>query len=152
MEKASFAAGCFWGVEESFSRLEGVLKTTVGYSDGTLKEPNYKDVCSGSSGHAEICLVEFDPEKVSYGRLLEVFWKIHDPTTLNRQGLDVGTQYRSAIFFHNQEQENLAKSSVLELENSKRFPHSIVTEIKPASEFYEAEDYHQQYLKKQSHP
>ncbi len=148
MEKATFGAGCFWGIEASFRKIEGVASTTVGYAGGSFKDPTYKDVCSGKTGHAEVVQVEFDPSKVSYEELLRVFWNIHDPTTLNRQGPDIGTQYRSAVFFHNPEQEAVAAASKQKLQSSGRYQKSIETEITPASEFYRAEDYHQQYFEK----
>ena len=148
MAKAIFAAGCFWGVEEAFRQLKGVASTTVGYTGGTMKDPSYKDVCSGATGHAEAVEVEFDPKQVSYDQLLSVFWQSHDPTTLNRQGPDFGTQYRSAIFFEDAEQEAAARSSKAALEKSGLFKRPIVPEIKPASAFYRAEDYHQQYFEK----
>lgn len=148
MEKATFGAGCFWGIEASFSKIEGVASTTVGYAGGSFKDPTYKDVCSGKTGHAEVVQVEYDPSKVSYEELLRVFWNIHDPTTLNRQGPDIGTQYRSAVFFHNPEQEVAAAASKQKLQSSGRYQKSIETEITPASEFYRAEDYHQQYFEK----
>ncbi len=148
MEKATFGAGCFWGVEAAFRKIEGVASTTVGYAGGSFKDPTYKDVCSGKTGHAEVVQVEFDPSKVSYEELLRVFWNIHDPTTLNRQGPDIGTQYRSAVFFHNPEQEAAATASKQKLQSSGRYQNSIVTEITPALEFYRAEDYHQQYFEK----
>jgi len=148
MEKATFGAGCFWGVEAPFRKIEGVASTTVGYAGGSFKDPTYKDVCSGKTGHAEVVQVEYDPSKVSYEELLRVFWNIHDPTTLNRQGPDIGTQYRSAVFFHNPEQEAAATASKQKLQSSGRYQKSIVTEITPASEFYRAEDYHQQYFEK----
>lgn len=148
MEKATFGAGCFWGVEAAFHKIEGVASTTVGYAGGSFKDPTYEDVCSGKTGHAEVVQVEYDPSKVSYEELLRVFWNIHDPTTLNRQGPDIGTQYRSAVFFHNPEQEAAAIASKQKLQSSDRYQKSIVTEITPASEFYRAEDYHQQYFEK----
>lgn len=148
MEKATFGAGCFWGVEAAFRKIEGVASTTVGYAGGSFKDPTYKDVCSGKTGHAEVVQVEYDPSKVSYEELLRVFWNIHDPTTLNRQGPDIGTQYRSAVFFHNPEQEAAAAASKQKLQSSGRYQKSIETEITPASEFYRAEDYHQQYFEK----
>ena len=132
--KATFGAGCFWGVEEAFRGVEGVRATAVGYSGGTTRNPTYKDVCTGRTGHAEVVEVEFDPAKVSYEELLEKFWEIHDPTTPNRQGWDVGTQYRSAIFFHDAEQEAAAIAS--REKAAKRFRKPIVTEIIPASEFF----------------
>ena len=149
MAKATFAAGCFWGVEDTFRQVKGVLSTTVGYTGGTAKNPSYKEVCTGRTGHAEAVEVEFDPAQVSYDQLLSVFWKSHDPTTMNRQGPDVGTQYRSAIFFHDAAQEAAARASKAALEKSGTFKKPIVTEIKPASDFYRAEDYHQQYFEKQ---
>lgn len=148
MEKATFGAGCFWGVEAAFRKVKGVVSTTVGYAGGSFKNPTYKDVCSGKTGHAEVVQVEYDPSKVSYQELLEVFWQIHDPTTLNRQGPDLGTQYRSAIFFHNPEQEAAAIASKETCQKGARFKNPIVTEIMPATTFYRAEDYHQQYFEK----
>jgi peptide-methionine (S)-S-oxide reductase len=148
MAKAIFAAGCFWGVEEAFRQLKGVTSTTVGYTGGTMKDPSYKDVCTGTTAHAEAVEVEFDPKQISYDQLLSVFWQSHDPTTLNRQGPDYGTQYRSAIFYEDAEQEAAARRSKAELEKSGLFKRPIVTEIKPALEFYRAEDYHQQYFEK----
>lgn len=148
MAKATFAAGCFWGVEEAFRNVEGVTSTTVGYTGGTMKNPSYENVCTGGTGHAEALEVVFDPAQVSYSDLLAVFWKSHDPTTLNRQGPDVGTQYRSAIFFHDPDQEAAARGSKEALEKAGTFKRRIVTEITPACEFYRAEDYHQQYFQK----
>jgi peptide-methionine (S)-S-oxide reductase len=148
-KKATFTAGCFWGVETAFSEMPGVISTTVGYTGGTTENPSYKQVCSGTTGHAEAVEITYDPSRVSYEQLLEVFWNIHDPTTYNRQGPDVGAQYRSAIFYHTPEQLAEAKNSIEKLERSGRFEGSIVTEIKPAAKFYPAEEYHQQYLKKQ---
>ncbi|HXO05076.1 MAG TPA: peptide-methionine (S)-S-oxide reductase MsrA [Candidatus Sulfotelmatobacter sp.] len=149
MAKATFAAGCFWGVEDAFRQVEGVTSVTSGYTGGTLKNPTYKDVCGGRTGHAEAVQVEFDPSRVSYLELLAVFWKIHDPTTMNRQGPDVGSQYRSAIFFHDPQQEAAARASKDVLIKEGVFKKPIVTEIAPASEFYRAEEYHQQYFEKQ---
>ena len=148
MAIATFGAGCFWGVEAAFRQLAGVTGTAVGYLGGTLENPTYKDVCSGTTDHAEVVQVEYDPAKVSYDDLLNVFWTNHDPTTLNRQGPDVGSQYRSAIFFHTAEQEAAAKASKDSMQQSGKFRRPIVTEITPASEFYRAEEYHQQYLEK----
>ncbi len=148
MAKATFGAGCFWGVEAAFRRVTGVSSTAVGYLGGTLKNPTYHDVCTGKTGHAEVVQLEYDPSLVSHEELLNVFWSLHDPTTLNRQGPDVGTQYRSAIFFHNAAQEAVAKASKEKLQNSGRYKRDIVTEITPASEFYRAEEYHQQYFEK----
>jgi peptide-methionine (S)-S-oxide reductase len=148
MAIATFGAGCFWGVEAEFRRVKGVKATAVGYEGGTLKNPSYQDVCTDKTGHAEVVQVEYDPEVVSYDELLNVFWENHDPTTLNRQGPDVGTQYRSVIFFHTPEQEAAARASRERLEKSGRFRRPIVTQIEPASEFWRAEEYHQQYLEK----
>jgi peptide-methionine (S)-S-oxide reductase len=148
MEKATFGAGCFWGVEAAFRQIKGVKATAVGYMGGKLKDPTYQDVCTDRTGHAEVVQVEFDPSEVSYEDLLRVFWDNHDPTTLNRQGPDTGTQYRSAIFFHSAEQEAAAKASKEALAKSGRYKRAIVTEIVPAPEFWRAEDYHQQYLEK----
>ncbi len=148
MEKATFGAGCFWGVEAAFRKVKGVKTTAVGYSGGTLKNPTYEDVCTGLTGHAEVVQVSYDQAEVSYEELLDVFWEIHDPTTLNRQGPDVGTQYRSAIFFHTRKQEAAARASKENLEASGRYQRPVVTEITPAAEFYRAEEYHQQYLEK----
>jgi peptide-methionine (S)-S-oxide reductase len=146
MEKATFAAGCFWGVEATFRRLAGVKSTQVGYTGGALDNPSYEAVCTDRTGHAEAIEVTFDPEVISYHDLLEVFWDNHDPTTKDRQGPDVGTQYRSAIFFHSPEQEQEARASRDAAQ--KRFKRPIVTEIVPATEFWRAEEYHQQYLEK----
>ncbi len=148
MAKATFAAGCFWGVEAAFRQVPGVTATAVGYLGGTMKNPTYKDVCTDRTGHAEVVQVEFDPSKVKYDQLLEVFWRSHDPTTPNRQGPDVGTQYRSAIFYHDAEQEKAARASKEVLERANAFKRPIVTEITVATEFWRAEEYHQQYLEK----
>jgi peptide-methionine (S)-S-oxide reductase len=148
MEKATFAAGCFWGVEAAFRAVPGVVATTVGYSGGSFPNPTYHDVCTGRTGHAEVVQVEYDPERVPYPELLRIFWENHDPTTLNRQGPDVGAQYRSAIFFHTPEQQAAALASKQQLERSGVHRRPIVTEITPASVFYRAEEYHQQYLEK----
>lgn len=148
MEKATFGAGCFWGVEDIFMQMEGVHKTTVGYLGGHLENPTYREVCSKTTGHAEVVEIVFDPEVVTYNQLLDVFWKMHNPTTLNRQGLDIGSQYRSAIFYHTKEQESVAINSKNKLDKSERFDNPIVTEITKTSVFYEAEEYHQEYLKK----
>ncbi len=147
-EKATFAAGCFWGVEAAFRQVQGVVETAVGYSGGKTKNPTYEDVCTDRTGHAEVVQVEFDPMRVSYEKLLDVFWENHDPTTMNRQGPDVGTQYRSAILFHTPEQEAAARASKAKLEAGGRYKRPIVTEIVPVAEFYEAEEHHQQYLEK----
>lgn len=148
MEHATFGAGCFWGVEAAFRQVEGVKSTAVGYMGGTLLNPTYRDVCTDKTGHAEVVYVEFDPEQVSYRDLLRVFWDNHDPTTLNRQGPDKGTQYRSAIFYYNPDQEREAKASIEAQRHSGRYRRPIVTEIISAAEFWRAEDYHQQYLEK----
>ena len=148
MAKATFAAGCFWGVEATFRQIPGVISTRVGYTGGDFANPSYKDVCSDRTGHAEAVEVEFDPSKVGYDQLLNVFWENHDPTQLNRQGPDYGSQYRSAIFFHSPEQEREARASKEKLQASGQFRRPIVTQIVPAVTFYEAEDYHQQYLEK----
>ena len=148
MAIATFGAGCFWGVEAAFRQLAGVTGTAVGYLGGTLENPSYQDVCTGATGHAEVVQVEYDPAKVSFDDLLNVFWTNHDPTTLNRQGPDVGTQYRSAIFFHSAEQEAAAKASKESVQQSGKFRRPIITEITSASAFYRAEEYHQQYLEK----
>lgn len=147
-EKATFAAGCFWGVEATFRQIPGVISTMVGYSGGRTANPSYKEVCSGDTGHAESLQVEFDPSVVSYDQLLNVFWSNHDPTTLNRQGPDIGEQYRSAIFYHSPEQKTAAEASKERLEKNGTFRRPIVTRIEPAVEFYPAEDYHQQYFEK----
>lgn len=148
MEKATFGAGCFWGVEATFRQIKGVASTQVGYLGGHYENPTYKDVCTDRTGHAEVVEVEYDPSIVTYEQLLDIFWDNHDPTTLNRQGPDVGTQYRSAIFYHSPEQEKAARISKAEREESRRYKNRVVTEITPASRFYRAEDYHQQYLEK----
>jgi len=147
-EKATFGAGCFWGVEVAFRNVEGVIDAAVGYQGGTLENPSYEDVCSGTTGHAEVVEVEFDPSRVSYDALLDVFWDNHNPTQLNRQGPDVGSQYRSAIFYHSPEQKEVAGSSKLRLDESGRYGKPAVTLIEPASPFYRAEEYHQRYLEK----
>jgi peptide-methionine (S)-S-oxide reductase len=148
MAKATFAAGCFWGVEATFRQLPGVTGTRVGYTGGNFNHPTYKDVCTDRTGHAEAVEVQFDPAKISYDQLLNVFWENHDPTQLNRQGPDFGTQYRSAIFFHSPEQQKEAQASKENLEKSGAFSKPIVTQIVPEATFFEAEDYHQQYLEK----
>jgi peptide-methionine (S)-S-oxide reductase len=147
-EKATFGAGCFWGVEVAFRQVAGVIDAVAGYLGGTLASPTYKDVCTGRTGHAEVVEVTYDPERVSYDDLLNVFWSSHDPTTLNRQGPDVGTQYRSAIFYHDETQRRAAEASKDAWSKSGRFHRPIVTEISPASTFYRAEEYHQRYLEK----
>jgi peptide-methionine (S)-S-oxide reductase len=148
MAKATFAAGCFWGVEATFRQLPGVTSTRVGYIGGQTEKPTYKDVCTDRTGHAEAVEVEFDPARVKYADLLKVFWENHDPTQLNRQGPDWGTQYRSAIFYHSPEQAAEAQASKESLEKARRYSKPIVTQIVPAVTFHEAEDYHQQYLEK----
>lgn len=145
---ATFGAGCFWGVEADFRDVKGVVDAAAGYSGGTLANPTYHDVCTDSTGHAEVVQVTFDPVQVSYEKLLEVFFSLHDPTTLNSQGPDFGTQYRSAIFFHSPEQEAAARAAKEKLQKSGRFARPVVTEIAPASQFYRAEEYHQRYLEK----
>jgi len=149
MEIATFGAGCFWGVEEAFQKIKGVTKTTVGYMGGKTKNPTYEDVCTDETGHAEVVQIQFDEKIVTYEELLDVFWSIYDPTQLNRQGYDTGTQYRSVIFYQNDSQRKIAEESKNKLEKSKKFKKPIVTEIVPAKEFYKAEEYHQNYLKKQ---
>ncbi len=147
MEKqATFGAGCFWGVEAAFRQLEGVTRTRVGYTGGTLENPTYEDVCSHTTGHAEVVEVTYDPDRVAYDELLEVFWRKHDPTQLNRQGWDIGDQYRSVVFFHDEEQREAAQRSKAREQGNRSAP--IVTQVEPAETFYEAEDYHQQYLEK----
>jgi peptide-methionine (S)-S-oxide reductase len=148
MEIATFAAGCFWGVEAAFREVKGVTSTRVGYMGGSFDNPTYRDVCSGRTGHAESVEVSYDPAQVSYEQLLDVFWETHNPTTLNRQGPDIGEQYRSAIFFHDAKQEGAARASKEKLQKSGKYSRDIVTEITPASRFWEAEDYHQQYFEK----
>ena len=148
MQKATFGAGCFWGVEAAFRQLQGVISTSVGYTGGSLKNPTYENVCSGNTGHAEAVEVIYDPARISYEQLLQVFWENHDPTTLNRQGPDIGAQYRSAIFYHTPEQMAAALTTKEKLQASGRYKRPIVTEITAASPYYLAEDYHQQYLEK----
>jgi peptide-methionine (S)-S-oxide reductase len=143
---ATFGAGCFWGVEAAFRQVDGVTRTRVGYTGGTLENPTYEDVCSHTTGHAEVVEVTYDPDRVSYDELLEVFWRKHDPTQLNRQGWDIGDQYRSVVFFHDEEQREAAQRSKAREQANWSAP--IVTHIEPAETFYEAEDYHQQYLEK----
>jgi peptide-methionine (S)-S-oxide reductase len=145
-KKATFGAGCFWGVEAAFRQLEGVTKTEVGYEGGNLENPTYEDVCSHTTGHAEVVEVTYDPERLSYEQLLDVFWRKHDPTQLNRQGWDIGDQYRSVVFVHDEEQREVALRSKAEEQTRHRNP--VVTQVEPAQTFYPAEDYHQQYLEK----
>jgi peptide-methionine (S)-S-oxide reductase len=148
LEKATFAAGCFWGVEAAFRQIPGVVATRVGYTGGDTDDPTYERVCSHTTGHAEAVEVTFDPERVSYEQLLDIFWTNHNPTTKNRQGLDIGDQYRSAVFFHSPEQQEAAERTKEAVQAKIHWPKKVVTEIVPAPEFYEAEDYHQQYLEK----
>jgi peptide-methionine (S)-S-oxide reductase len=148
MEKATFGAGCFWGVEAVFRRIEGVADAVSGYSGGTTRNPTYANVCGGQTGHAEVVEVTFDPAQVSFEKLLNMFWACHDPTQLNRQGWDVGTQYRSAIFYHSAEQESQARDSLVALQESGRIQGEIATEISKASDFWRAEEYHQRYMEK----
>ncbi len=148
LQTATFGAGCFWGVEELFAHTKGVKDTAVGYMGGTTENPTYEDVCTNRTGHAEVVQMKYDPKEVSYEELLKIFWENHDPTTPNRQGPDVGTQYRPAIFTHTPEQEEIAKKSKEELEKSKRYDRPVVTDIVPAKPFYRAEEYHQRYLEK----
>jgi len=149
MEKATFGAGCFWGVEAAFRRVAGVVDAEVGYSGGTTRNPTYENVCGGRTGHAEVVQVTYDPKKLSYDRLLDTFWACHDPTQRDRQGWDIGTQYRSAIFFHTPDQEAQARASRKALQDSGRVRGEIATEITPASDFWRAEEYHQRYHEKQ---
>jgi peptide-methionine (S)-S-oxide reductase len=148
METATFGAGCFWGVEARFQQVAGVLETAVGYAGGTLDNPSYKDVCTDRTGHAEVVEVKFDPEKVGYQQLLDLFFELHNPTERNRQGPDWGSQYRSVIFFHSPEQEAAAKATIERLTREKRYPRPIVTQVAPAESFWRAEEYHQKYLEK----
>lgn len=148
LETATFGAGCFWGVEETFRQLKGVVSAAVGYAGGSLPNPTYEDVCNDNTGHAEVVQIEFNPDVISYDQLLHLFWSAHNPTTLNRQGPDYGEQYRSVIFYHSENQKNMALKSKAELEKSKKWKDPIVTQIVPAAPFYKAEEYHQQYLKK----
>ncbi|MEM9159935.1 MAG: peptide-methionine (S)-S-oxide reductase MsrA [Verrucomicrobiota bacterium] len=147
LETATFGAGCFWCVEAIFLRIDGIQSAQSGYMGGRSPNPTYEEVCTGSTGHAEVVQIKFNPKAVSYTQILEVFWALHDPTTLNRQGADVGTQYRSAIYYHSEEQNAVAMKSKSDADTSGRFASAIVTEISPASEFYPAEDYHQDFYK-----
>lgn len=146
--EATFGAGCFWCVEDVFRKVKGVKSTTVGYAGGWKENPTYDEVCNDTTGHAEVVKVEYDPKIISYKELLDVFWHTHDPTTLNRQGPDIGAQYRSVIFYHDEEQEKIAQQTKDDLDNSSQFLKKIVTEILPAGKFYKAEEYHQQYYEK----
>lgn len=146
MEKAVFGAGCFWHIQETFNKINGVMSTSVGYSGGNATDPNYEQVCAGKTGHTEVVEINFNPKIVSYRELLEIFWNCHDPTTLNRQGPDIGSQYRSVIYYFNEEQEKLAKDSQKILEKTGKLSDSIVTEIKHIKNYYIAEEYHQNYF------
>jgi peptide-methionine (S)-S-oxide reductase len=152
VKTAAFGAGCFWGVQAAFDEVKGVVATEVGYMGGHTKDPTYREVCTDRTGHAEALQVSYDPAVVSYAQLLDLFWRIHDPTTLNRQGPDVGSQYRSVIFFHSLEQEAAARASLAKIEKSGKWKRPIVTEIVPASEFYRGEEYHQKYFRKHNIP
>ncbi len=147
-QTATFAAGCFWGVEAMFRKVNGVLQTTVGYTGGTAPNPTYEKLCTGTTGHAEAVQVVFDPHSISYSELVDFFWTIHNPTVLNRQGPDIGSQYRSSIFCHNDKQKREAEASKAKLEKSGRYKQPVVTQIVPARQFYKAEEYHQRYLEK----
>jgi peptide-methionine (S)-S-oxide reductase len=148
MEKATFGAGCFWGVQAAFDRIPGVIETAVGYEGGALDNPTYRDVCTDRTGHAEVVQVTFDPAKVSYQQLVDAFFREHNPTQLNRQGPDHGTQYRSAIFYHSPEQKQVAEETIARLTAERKFPKPIVTQVVPAASFWPAEEYHQKYLEK----
>jgi peptide-methionine (S)-S-oxide reductase len=148
MAKATFGAGCFWGVELRFQQEPGVVETAVGYEGGKTEKPSYKEVCTDRTGHAEVVEIDFDPEKISYQRLLDLFFELHDPTQLNRQGPDWGTQYRSVVFFHDAEQETAAKETIARLTAARAFSKPIVTQVVPAETFWRAEEYHQKYLEK----
>jgi peptide-methionine (S)-S-oxide reductase len=148
MEKATFGAGCFWGVEASFQQVPGVLETAVGYEGGSLENPTYKDVCADGTGHVEVVELTFDPQKVSYATLLDQFFELHDPTQVNRQGPDWGTQYRTVVFFHSPEQEAAARDAIARLDASHKYAKPIATQVVPATTFWRAEDYHQKYLEK----
>jgi peptide-methionine (S)-S-oxide reductase len=148
MAKATFAAGCFWGVEDKFMKMDGVITTVVGYIGGHTKNPTYEEVCTDTTGHAEAVEIDYDPEKISYEKLLDAFFKMHNPTTLNRQGPDIGSQYRSAIFYHSAKQKALAEQKIKVLDDSNKYLNAIVTEVTAATTFYKAEEYHQNYLQK----
>ena len=147
VEIATLAGGCFWCLEAVFEELDGVHRVLSGYTGGSVRKPTYRDVCSGTTGHAEVVRIEFSPDVIDYEELLDVFFAIHDPTTLNRQGADVGSQYRSAIFYHDERQKQIADGKIIEIDSSDRFGRPVVTQLEPAAEFYEAEDYHQDYFK-----
>lgn len=151
-EKATFAAGCFWGVESAFRQISGVVDTQVGYTGGQTASPTYKEVCTDTTGHAEAIEITFDPSRVSYRKLVELFFKMHDPTQMNRQGPDVGTQYRSAIFYHSPEQKAAAETSKAALDKSGKYKKPVATQILPAAPFYRAEEYHQRYFEKNGGP
>mgnify|MGYP006262717167 CR=1 FL=1 len=144
-EIATLGGGCFWCVEAVFQRIDGVISVKPGYAGGNVKNPTYKQICTGNTGHAEVAKIEFDPSKITYSQILNVFWQSHDPTTLNRQGNDVGTQYRSVIFFHNESQEEIAKKSKIDADESGYWDNKIVTELTPLNNYYDAEDYHDNY-------
>lgn len=148
MKKAMFGAGCFWGVQALFDKIEGVISTEVGYAGGQVENPSYEEVCTDKTGHAEVVQIIYDEEKLEYDSLLDVFWENHDPTTLNRQGMDIGTQYRSVIFYYDEEQKNIALKSKKDLIDSGKYKRTIVTEIEMEKPFFKAEEYHQKYLKK----
>ncbi|MGD2169022.1 MAG: peptide-methionine (S)-S-oxide reductase MsrA [Chlamydiota bacterium] len=148
MEKATFAAGCFWGVEEAFRKIKGVISTRVGYTGGHVENPTYREVCQKTTGHAESIEIEFDPQIISYEKLLKIFWQIHDPTSVDKQGLDIGNQYRSAIFYHNKQQQKIAELSKDEIQS--KLSKKVVTSIEPAKTFYPAEEYHQKYIYKKN--
>ena len=148
MEKATFGAGCFWGVEAAFRKVDGVSEVISGYSGGTRDNPTYEEVCTGKTGHAEVVQIDFDPATVSFDQLLDKLWEVHDPTTLNRQGPDIGTQYRSAVYYHSADQEAQARKSITRLEESGRVRNPVVTEVAPFSAFWPAEEYHQRYFEK----
>ncbi len=148
MEKATFGAGCFWGVEAAFRKVDGVSEVISGYSGGATDNPTYEEVCTGKTGHAEVVQIDFDPATVSFDQLLDKLWDVHDPTTLNRQGPDIGTQYRSAVYYHSPDQEARARKSIARLEESGRIRNPVVTEVAPFSAFWPAEEYHQRYFEK----
>lgn len=148
MEKATFGAGCFWGVQHIFKSIEGVVNTRVGYLGGQTDNPTYQDICTGNTGHAEVVEVEFDPTKLSFDELLDIFWRLHDPTQLNQQGVDIGTQYRSAIFYHTDDQKQIAEKSKANFDKGNSFGKPSVTEISPVSNFFPGEEYHQDYYTK----
>jgi len=148
MDKATFGAGCFWGVQKEFDKIKGVISTTVGYMGGTTKNPSYEDVCTNKTGHVEVLDLIFDPEIISFEKLIEIFFNIHNPTTKDRQGPDIGTQYKSIIFYHNDKQKKTAEDFIKKLDKSGKYKRKIVTEIKPADVFYKAEEYHQKYFEK----